>query len=342
MEIQRDVILSDLTTIKIGGKAQFFAVCSTISELKEAIGFARENNLKIHILGGGSNIVFPDEILMGLVLKVEINGIEFREFKQGFLIARVGAGENWDSFVELCVEKKLSGVECLSGIPGNVGATPIQNVGAYGQDASETIFKVFVVETSTGKEKVFSKEECEFGYRTSIFKTRDKGKYIVTYVEYILEKNGKPKIAYPELKKEIKESDSLLSVREAVLVLRKKKSMVLDSNDPNTKSSGSFFLNPTITKDGFEKLKNRTNLDIPNFPAEDGKVKIPAAWLIEHSGLEKGYSKNGIGISTKHALALVNKGGGMKDLVAFANEIQKTVFEKFGIKLEKEPEVIEE
>ena len=345
MKLQQNVQLSSLTTIGLGGKAQYFVVVSSADELREALEYAKKENLEIHILGGGSNTIFPDKEFEKLIIKIDIKGLLFQE-TNSHVHATVGAGERWDDLVKICVENDYSGIECLSGIPGSVGATPIQNVGAYGQEVKDVIIEVKAVDIKSFAEVSFTNKECEFGYRTSRFKTTDKGKYIITEVVFQLQKEGVPTIKYAELQRAVEarhlasvnSADKLQTIRNAVLELRAKKSMVINSEDPNTNSCGSFFTNPILTKEEFKELEARAEVEVPFYPEED-KIKVSAAWLIEQAGWKKGHQENGVGISENHSLALVNKGGTTAELMAFAEKIKKSVEDKFGIKLEIEPVV---
>lgn len=344
IKIQENIPLAPLTTIQLGGPARYFVECRSTEEVIEALDFAAKNKLEIHILGGGSNTVFSDEGFSGLVLKIGLKGISVEE-KGSEVLVKVAAGENWDEFVQFCIKRGLTGVECLSGIPGLVGATPIQNVGAYGQEVKDTILKVRALNRETMQVVEFNNQECQFSYRQSRFKKGDKGKYIILAVVYRLKKNTKPIIKYKELQNYLQANTSLEMVRLAVLALRRKKSMLVDKTDPNSRSVGSFFINPIIEKSEFLELKKRWQesgggSEIPNFKVAE-KIKLSAAWLIEHSGFYKGYKKNGVGISTNHALALVNYGGGSaKELLSLASEIEKAVYNRFGIRLEREPECV--
>lgn len=353
MNIVENVNLSSFTTIQLGGNAKYFCSCSSIDELREAIHFTREKNLRLHILAGGSNTIFLDEGFDGLVLKNTLKGISFSD-KNDEVFVTASAGEEWDHLVARSIEKGFAGIECLSGIPGSVGATPIQNVGAYGQEVEDVIESVKVLDRATLLEKEFRNAECRFGYRQSRFKLHDAGKYIVTEVIFRLKKNSKPTTAYPEVQKIIESQtqlstladgkESLSAVREVVLSLRKNKSMVINSADPNTKSVGSFFMNPIISAEHFAGIheqwkSNGDGTPIPSFSSE-GKVKIPAAWLIEKSGFYKGYAHDGVGISQNHTLALVNKGGTTKALLVLAEEIRSGVIKSFGVELVLEPVVV--
>jgi UDP-N-acetylmuramate dehydrogenase len=350
---QEHIPLEQFTTIRLGGPARYFVQCRSTEELKEVLSAAASQGIRVHILGGGSNTIFSDEGFNGLIVKVGMKGISFAEDGSD-VVAEVKAGEDWDAFVAASVENGYGGIECLSGIPGSVGATPIQNVGAYGQEVKDTIESVSVLDRKTLTEHTFSNEECRFSYRTSRLKSEDAGRYIVTAVTFRLKKNGRPVIQYPEVKKIIDTQtdlsvlkdgrESLTAVRSIVLALRAKKSMVLDPNDPNTRSVGSFFLNPIVddeTLTSVRELWSRIGdgTAVPVFPFGT-KNKIPAAWLIERSGFKKGLKKNGVGISEHHTLALVNYDGTTSALLALAREVQAGVNAVFRISLELEANVI--
>lgn len=348
-----DVPLADLTTIRLGGNAKYFARCRTLDEIRSALRFARNGKIPVQVLGGGSNIIFPDAGFDGLVLSVGLEGVTFEDEGRNTFV-NAAAGETWDSLVQTCVEKNLAGVECLSGIPGSVGATPIQNVGAYGQEVKETISRVKALDRASLDLVELSPENCGFGYRTSRFKTEDRDRFVVVEVTYRLAKNGRPTIGYDELKRQIelrrKESEEeetgepgLKETREAVLAIRRKKSMVVDNNDPNSHSVGSFFVNPVLSEEEYgnflDRLKGNEMEQAPAF-SSDGGTKLSAAWLVENSGFRKGYRNGGAGISSNHALALVNYGGTTEELLSLAAEIEKAVFKKFGIVLKKEAVVV--
>ncbi|MDZ4816456.1 MAG: UDP-N-acetylmuramate dehydrogenase [Verrucomicrobiota bacterium] len=350
LAFEENIPLAPHTTIGLGGKARYYASCHSTEMLKDVLQAAKDKNLPVHVLGGGSNTIFPDNGFSGLVIKVALKGMQFVKAEES-IIARIAAGENWDDFVERAINDGFSGVECLSGIPGFVGATPIQNVGAYGQEVKDSIIQVKAIDRQSLDEVVFSNADCRFSYRQSRFKKDDADKYIVTEVSFRLTPEGTAQIKYPELKKYLESTIDLSQLppgkiqlqelRKAVITLRKKKSMVVDPTDPNTKSVGSFFLNPIVSKDEFERIKGlwkesgHTN-GIPVFDAATG-VKIPAAWLIANAGFEKGQRLNGAKISDHHSLALVNCGGTTADIVALAALIRGGVHKVFGIHLEQEP-----
>jgi UDP-N-acetylmuramate dehydrogenase len=334
------VRLSDYTTIKLGGMASKFVECSTDKEISDAIVYAKQNKTPFHVLGGGSNTVFSDKGYDGIIIYVNTKGIE----KSGDLFS-VKAGERWDAFVKYAVGMNYSGIECLSGIPGSAGATPIQNVGAYGAEVSNVIETVKAIDVETLNVIEFSNKECNFSYRNSRFKSADKNKYIVTDVVFRLNPSGVPEIKYKELDDYLGTYhgiNSLNKVRDAVLNIRRKKSMVYDENDKDSYSCGSFFTNPVLNSfkfDGFISVCKSLNLEANSYKSGD-RYKISAAWLIENSGFSKGLTENGIGISNKHTLAIVNRGGSTVDLINFSEKIKKTVYNKFKISLEREPELV--
>lgn len=346
-QILENVPLAPLTTLKIGGKARFFARTEKVEDIFRAFEFADRNNHEIFVLGGGSNVLISDNGFDGVVLQVALKGIETVAEKNGTVHLTVGAGEDWDSLVGHCVERKLAGIECLSGIPGFVGGTPVQNVGAYGQEVAETIISVSVFDRRRREIKCLTNAECGFEYRKSIFNTSEKNRYIVLSVTYALRKNGEPKIAYQDLKKFFDtRSPDLEETRRAVLEIRRRKSMVIDENDPNTRSAGSFFKNPLVRKVQFADIEKTAkalqiiadNENVPHFAAGADLVKIPAAWLIEKAGFQKGYTKGRVGLSLNHTLALTNRGDATAgELISLKNEIQARVLEIFGVELIPEP-----
>ncbi len=350
LKIQENVPLSDFSTIGLGGNARYFFICKTVEDILEALAYSHKRDLRVHILGGGSNVIFADAGFDGLVIKVDTKGIAFED--RGTVAA--AAGEPWDQLVVRCIERGLGGMECLSGIPGLVGATPIQNVGAYGQEVADTIVSLRAIDRKTLDEVEFTNRDCRFAYRQSRFKSQDADRYVITKVTFQLREGGRPVITYPELSRFMasttgldtlhKGEPALSAVREAVLALRRKKSMVLDLGDPNSRSVGSFFTNPIISIDRFDEVHaqwSRSGHDdrIPTFPSGD-EVKIPAAWLVEKAGFAKGYRIGNVGVSHNHSLALVNHGGSTSELLELAARIQRAVYERFGISLEREPVVI--
>jgi UDP-N-acetylmuramate dehydrogenase len=342
----RKVNLSDYTTIKLGGTAEIFAECASADDIRETLEFASANNIHVQILAGGSNTVFSDEGYRGIVLKISNKGI----FHEGGLLT-VNAGEQWDKAVEHAVENGLAGIECLSGIPGSAGATPIQNVGAYGQEVKDTIESVVAMDRGSYRITEFKNEECGFSYRDSMFKSRYKNRYVILQVKFRLKKDGEPELKYKELidftgtiegYKSLNNTEKLKAIREAVLTIRGGKSMVTNESDSNSFSCGSFFTNPVISREKLTIFESKCiELGLkPVIFEYKGSFKVSAAWLIENAGFSKGYTENGVGISEKHTLALVNRGGTTKKLLDFAEKIRETVFKKFNIELQTEPEII--
>jgi UDP-N-acetylmuramate dehydrogenase len=330
------VRLSELTTLRLGGPAGSVVETRDEAQLVEA---ARADD--VLLVAGGSNLVIADEGWPGTVVRVLTRGVEERA--PGELT--VAAGEEWDPFVARCVAEGLAGVESLSGIPGSIGATPIQNVGAYGQEVAETIVGVRALERASGAVVELAPEECGFAYRSSAFK-RDPGRWVVLAVTFALERRElSGPLAYAELARTLGvrpgEGAPLAEVREAVLGLRRGKGMVLDPDDPDAVSAGSFFTNPILSEDEFAALERRAERP-PRFPEPDGRVKTSAAWLIERAGFHRGHGNPaGIAISSKHTLALTNRGGGTTaELLALAREIAAGVEERFGVRLEPEPTLV--
>jgi UDP-N-acetylmuramate dehydrogenase len=349
--LREHVLLAPYTTLGVGGEARYFVECGSAEEAAAALTWARERRLAVYVLGGGSNVVFSDAGFPGLVLRVAIGGIEFRDGPAPEVTA--GAGADWDELVRGTVERGWTGIECLSGIPGTVGGTPIQNVGAYGQEIAETLVSVSCLDRTILERRTFAATECAFGYRDSRFKRADRGRFVVLDVTLRLARGRRPRLRYPELQQAVGGPAGLEAeppeaavrrVRQAVLALRRGKSMVLDPADPNTRSVGSFFMNPVLSTAAFADLTARWRAlgepgAIPTYPA-DGGVKVPAAWLVERAGFPKGYRRGGAGISTRHALALVNLGGTSAELLALAQAVTEAVQQKFGIRLEYEPELV--
>jgi UDP-N-acetylmuramate dehydrogenase len=346
IEIQKDVPLAPLTTLRIGGNARFFIVAQNETQVAEAFAFAERESLGLFVLGGGSNVLISDNGFNGLVLQITLKGMASSELKidlnsehetRNSKLITVQAGEDWDGFVGYCVEQDLAGVECLSGIPGFVGGTPVQNVGAYGQEVSETIVSVRCFDRKTKAFVTLENADCGFAYRTSIFNSSERERYIVLSVTFRFCKGGQPKIGYKDLKEHFDERrPSLGEVRDAVLRIRRSKSMVIVSDDPNSKSAGSFFKNPVVEQEKLEEIRSGSD-HVPFFDFGD-KVKIPAAWLIENSGFDKGFVLGNVGISTNHTLALINRSdASAEEMISLKNVIQKAVEAKFGIMLQPEP-----
>jgi UDP-N-acetylmuramate dehydrogenase len=350
--VRENVFLAPLTSFGIGGPARYFATADTRESVVRLVAWAGERDLPLLILGGGSNLLVSDDGFPGLVLRVGLAGVSWRtasgESVDGVEV-HVAAGENWDMFVEAAVARGLAGIECLSGIPGAVGATPIQNVGAYGQEVAQTIRRVEALDLDSGSEVAFSADECDFGYRASRFKHTDSGRYLILAVTYGLRARSTRSTMYADLARYFAENGvtdpSVADVRTAVLAIRRSKSMVLDSDDPDSRSAGSFFLNPIVSADALAELEGRADDlglgPVPRFAAADGLAKVPAAWLIERAGFRKGYVRGRAAISRRHALALVNRGDAAAyEVVALAREIRDGVEQRFGIRLDAEPRLV--
>jgi UDP-N-acetylmuramate dehydrogenase len=346
--LQENIPLAPLTTFKIGGLARYFVSATDTGEVQQAVGWARSHNQPIFVLGGGSNLLIADAGWPGLVLKVAIPGFDRRdEAKDGKVLFEVGAGESWDKFVSDAVRARCAGIECLSGIPGSVGGTPVQNVGAYGQDVAQTIASVQVFDLNDGQVHNLRPDACEFSYRSSIFNTSQAGRFIVLRVTYALTPEGDPQIGYADLKRHFagwQTPPKLAEVREAVRHIRALKGMLIVPGDPDCQSAGSFFKNPILTEDQHEDLKRRAaarRLALPSYPALESHKKVSAAWLVEHSGFAKGYGFGRVGLSSKHALAIVNRGQASADeVLTLKEQIQQRVEEIWGVRLEPEPVMV--
>jgi len=346
MLIEENVQLAALTTLKVGGPARFFARAESEDDVRHALELAAQKHLPVFVLGGGSNVVISDAGWPGLVLKIALKGMAETADDEHILFS-VAAGENWDDFARHAVQENCGGIECLSGIPGSVGATPVQNVGAYGQEVSQTIDSVRVLDTRDRSILEMSSADCDFGYRTSRFNKGDpaeRGRFIILQVTFRLKRGGAPELKYTDLQRYFdveKQPPSLFAVREAVLELRKRKGMLIVEGDPSSRSVGSFFKNPVLTAKKFEeteRIAQSYGLKIPSYPALDAQHKVSAAWLVENSGFTKGFRLGRAGISWRHALAIVNADGATaNDILQLKNAIQQAVLEKWGIPLEPEP-----
>jgi UDP-N-acetylmuramate dehydrogenase len=328
------VSLAPYTTFRIGGPARWFAQATSEADILEAVEFAHTHGLPLFVLGGGSNLLVSDEGFPGLVLQIALRGIE-----QAYHFFRVAAGENWDEFVAYAVTENFAGIECLAGIPGTVGGTPVQNVGAYGQEVAETIEAVRVLDLNSLEVSDLSPRECRFSYRRSIFNSTERGRYIVTRVDYALKKDGPPCVTYADLKKRFAgvAEPSLATVSEAVRSIRRQKGMLIVDGDSDCRSAGSFFKNPVVTASVHARIAEFAG-GVPSYPSGEGFTKIPAAWLVEEAGFHKGYVFGHAGISSRHTLALVNRGEAKaSDILALRDRIVAAVEQKFSIRLEPEP-----
>lgn len=344
-----NIPLAPFTTMKIGGPARYLVEAKGVGEVEEAVRFARSRDLALFVLGGGSNLVVADAGWPGLVVKIAISGIDRQagHDDNGRVVFDVGAGESWDRFVSHAVMARCAGVECLSGIPGSVGGTPVQNVGAYGQEVSGTIASVLVLDLKDGQVRDLCAEACGFGYRSRIFNTTESGRFIVLRVRYALAPDGKPHLEDADLKRHFagrETTPNLAETREAVRHIRALKGMLIVAGDPDCLSAGSFFKNPVLSESQHEELKTRAELrglSLPSYPVLETHKKVSAAWLVEHSGFTKGYGMGRAGISSKHALAIVNRGGATaSEVLALKDQIQHRVEEIWSIRLEPEPVMV--
>ncbi len=346
MTLQENIPLAPLTTLQIGGPARYFALAKREDEVLEAVEFAKTRQLPLFVLGGGSNLVISDSGWPGLVLQIALGGLTSENSRDAVLFS-VGAGQDWDGFVEHAVTLNCAGIECLSGIPGSVGGTPVQNVGAYGQEVADTIESVRALDTKENRIAILPKPACAFRYRSSIFNrdghAGERGRYIILKVNYRLKRGGAPRLKYADLQKHFADTKapSLAAVREAVRQIRRSKGMLIVPGDEDCRSAGSFFKNPVLSETQFQALDERAQsrgLEIPHYPALDALHKVSAAWLVEHSGFAKGFRLGPAGISHKHALALINTGdASAADILRLKEAIQQAVEQVWGVSLEPEP-----
>jgi len=351
--LRHNVPLAPRTTLGLGGAARWYLEAAHAAEVVAALRWAAAEGVEAVVLGGGSNVVVADAGIDGLVVRLGLRGVE-RRADGGAALVTAAAGEPWDPLVAATVADGLAGLECLSGIPGSAGAAPIQNVGAYGREVAEVLEAVRVLDRESLEERRLAPEACGFGYRDSRFR-RDPGRLVVLSVTFRLEPGGAPVLEYPELARAVAAGGGppgLERVREAVLALRRSKSMVIDPEDENRRnqqSVGSFFVNPVLPAAEAERVAERAAAlgvvadpsEVPAFPAGgegEEERKLSAGWLIEAAGFRKGERRGPVGISSRHALALVHHGGGTTaELVALAREIRDRVGERFGVRLRPEP-----
>jgi UDP-N-acetylmuramate dehydrogenase len=363
--MQSDAALAPLTTLGLGGPARHLAVVSDEPAAVAAVAWAKARGLDLLILGGGSNIVVGDAGFDGVVLRMAVRGLRFvADARPDRVLVHAAAGEPWDALVDATVGRGLAGIECLAGIPGLVGATPIQNVGAYGQDVSETIVGVRALDRATETIVELPSAACGFGYRDSVFK-RQPAAYLILGVTFALTPGGAPAVRYPELAAYLQKAravrgssgprgtgdpaPTLAEVRDAVTALRRRKSMLIDRTDPNHRSVGSFFTNPVVAPAAAADIATRAAArgivkaasEVPQFPASDGQVKLSAAWLIEQAGFARGFRRGAVGLSSNHALALIHHGGGSTaDLLKLAGDIRDAVRTDWGVTLVPEPTLV--
>lgn len=348
------------TTLELGGPARYFAEVTDEHTLLDCIRWGTERGLPLEVIGGGSNLVIADAGFDGVVIKIALQGLKIhrpvaRVPRAGEVIVGAASGESFDALVQTTVECGLKGLECLSGIPGLVGATPVQNVGAYGQEVADTIRSVRVVDRVSLRTATLPADGCHFTYRDSLFK-QQRERYIVLEVTFALRAGGESAPRHDQVRQALVvmpqagvQSTSPARVREAVLALRRMKSMVVDPTDPNHRSVGSFFMNPVLSPTAAEEVFARAVSqgitlhpdDVPRFPGPGWGTKLSAAWLIEHAGVAPGFRLGAVGVSTNHVLALVNHGGGTTgELLVLARHVRNSVREVFGVSLEPEPAFI--
>jgi UDP-N-acetylmuramate dehydrogenase len=326
----------------VGGPARFFVEAADEAAVLAALRWAQERGVPLHVLGGGSNLVVADAGVDGLVVRIALRGVTSRETGDAVEVT-AAAGEPWDALVAHAVARGWAGLECLSGIPGLTGATPIQNVGAYGQEVSETVTAVRALDRRAGDVVTLAPEDCAFGYRSSRFRIGEPDRFIMLGVTYRLRPGGAPALRYADVESDLARrgiaKPSLADVRASVLAIRRSKSMVLDPDDPNRRSCGSFFLNPVVGRATFERVSLAAgDAAMPRWREADGRVKLSAAWLIEHAGLRRGDGPGPVILSTRHSLAIVcREGARAADVAAFAREIRARVEARFGIRLVPEP-----
>lgn len=347
LPIEENVPLAPLTTLGVGGAARFFLEAREEKHVVEGLDLADSHGWPVFVLGGGSNLVISDDGFPGLVVRIALKGVRFEGPCDS--LTTVAAGEAWDDFVAQAVVRNLQGVECLSGIPGTVGGTPVQNVGAYGQDVGETIVAIRALDRQSRKVHRLDASECLFAYRSSIFNTSRPNRYIVLDVSFQLKAGGHPCLKYADLQKRFSDTrhvPSLSDVRQAVVDIREGKGMVIRSGTVDSRSAGSFFKNVLAKKAAFQRAEERAHENgqlgpgesFPRFETADGLYKIPAAWLIERAGFARGCVRGPVGLSTRHTLAIINRGGARaRDLIEFMREIQARVKDCFGFDLIPEP-----
>lgn len=338
LKIQKNFNLAPYTTFKIGFPAEFFAVVKSLDDLRGAILWARENKKPISILGGGSNILITKKI-KGLVLKNEIRGIEVVEEQTEYVLVEAKSGESWTKFVNYTIERGLHGLENLFLIYGTVGAAPIQNIGAYGVELKDHFYHLKAIDLKTGHEKIFASSDCQFGYRDSIFKNRLKGKYFVSSVTMKLSRKANFKLDYGSIREELlKKGIADPYLRDVIKVITE----IRNSKLPNPgllPNAGSYFKNTEISERKFKNLLKKFP-NIPNFPADQRKVKIPTGWLIEQTGF-KGKKIGPVSMYEKQALILVNHGGAeAKHVLALVKKVKAAVKKKFGLEIKEEVNII--
>lgn len=342
LEIVENQPLAALTTFGVGGSSRYFATVRSRGEALDAVEFARFRGLPLFVLGGGSNVLISDEGFQGLTVLNRIRGIEDRTVGE-FRLVSAGAGEDWQEFADRSVSAGLQGIECLTGIPGTVGASPVQNIGAYGQEVSESVEEVEALEIETGKSAVFNRDECSFGYRKSVFNSACAGKYLITRVTYRLKERGKPSVLYGELQNRLEGCGeaTLGQVRDGVLAIRDAKGLLVRPGRDCFRCAGSFFKNPTVAAWQVKEIEQQVCEAGAGgrwaWPLDSGEMKVSAARLIQSAGFCRGYRRGNAGLSPRHTLVIVAyEGAAAREVISLAEEVQEKVLEKFGILLRPE------
>ncbi len=346
LHIRENCLLGEYTTFGVGGPARYFADAASEEEILAALEFAEIRGIPVFVLGGGSNVLISDDGFPGMVI---LNGIKgYRSRTEGeYAFVYAGAGEDWQQFNDRCILENLQGIECLAGIPGTVGAAPVQNIGAYGQEVSRIIAGVRAIDIETGKSVFFSNEECGFGYRRSIFNSASAGKYIITGVTFKLKQKGEPEISYRELEKRLEgvSEVTLSKIRDVIIDIRGAKGLLVREGFEKFKSAGSFFKNPVVPENTYKMaaaiVQKSGGCANWAWPLDSGEVKLSAACLIQSAGFVRGYRKGNVGISPKHTLIVVNYGGASAgEVVDFCGLVRKKVMDEFGISLVPEVRLI--
>lgn len=346
IKITENFPLASLTTFNVGGPARFYVSVRSEAGLLEALDFAKSRGIPLFVLGGGSNILVSDGGFDGLVIHNGIRGITIRQEGE-YSRVHAGSGEDWQKFVDRCVSGELQGVECLAGIPGTVGASPVQNIGAYGQEVSDTIVDVGAVEVATGNHLLLDNQSCGFGYRTSIFNSIAEGNYIITRVSFRLRNGGKPAVTHREIANHLKEfpDSTIRQVRDGILAVRAGKGLLVRKGYDRFRCAGSFFKNPLLlaehSREVEEAMKKLGDCAHLFWPVGLDEVKISAAGLIERAGFRKGYRKGNVGLSPGHTLILIAyRRATAREIMEFAEEVQGKVKEKFGVVLKPEVRLV--
>jgi UDP-N-acetylmuramate dehydrogenase len=347
LQFQESIVLAPYTTLGVGGLARFFCEVHSEAEIEQATQFARDRDLPLFVLGGGSNLLVSDAGFDGVVMRVGVTLSKHERREGESVLLEVGAGENWDDVVLYAVDRGYAGIECLAGIPGNVGGTPVQNVGAYGQEVAETIVQVRAYDLEARAFVDLDHAACHFGYRRSLFNTDARGRHIVTSVSYKLRPGGEPALRYADVRRhfaaqiERGETPTLRQVYDGVRSIREQKGMLVGQGGADGRSAGSFFKNPVIPSATLPQIALKAGCrseEIPQYPAGDAMVKLAAAWLVEQAGFHKGFAMGRAAISSRHTLALVNLGGATAaELIALRDTVMTAVRNKFAVQLEQEP-----